>query len=402
MTILMDPLYDAVNSLAARWIKVLPNDATVFSPVSVWPLLAILADAATPAVAAKLQDVLCFTPTEHETLLDAGLRVLRFLDRTRGLDAAVAAWVARALNVKEDWVAQLPAGACGQLTQTAADQAVLDEWARARTQGQLQEFPVQVQPEDQFVLATAVALSMSWVDEFERRPNGHLVAELSGLGSVRTAPGLTVVRVQGQTGEHPAAFDGSVFVDCYLVVGERGVPAASVLGRGLALVRKHGDEPLSPEQVESLAGPCLKKRFAFDENAQPGVPVVNLTTPGFRVKGNHNLVAALGLDAITEPTEHGHFPAITDNPLWVSGGTQAAVARFHQNGFCAAAVSVGLGFGCCASGGRVTILDIKINRPFGFICVERRNRVVTFAGWVTKECVMKNDDDVNGLGNVSE
>lgn len=111
-----DPPAQAINDLAARWIASLPDKATVFSPVGVWPVLAILADAATDDVAAELRAALCLKPSDDANLLHAALDTLEFLACNDALDAAVAVWVSERLGVKEEWLGRLPEGSRGLLT----------------------------------------------------------------------------------------------------------------------------------------------------------------------------------------------------------------------------------------------------------------------------------------------
>ena len=90
-----------------------------------------------------------------------------------------------------------------------------------------------------------------------------------------------------------------------------------------------------------------------------------------------------------------HFPGITDSPLWVNGASQSALARFHSEGFSAAAITTFSGKGAARPRpGRALFLDINIDRPFGFLCIESESKVVAFAGWVTEEEFMDNEDDL--------
>lgn len=391
---------DAINDFAARWIASLPNEATVFSPVGVWPVLAILADAATDEVATGLRQALCFEPSSDNSLVDAAIGTLEFLRRNKAIDAAVGVWVAKVLGVKEAWLARLPEGARGLLTKTPADQDTLDDWTQQHTRKLFKEFPAKVTEDDDFLLASAIALTMVWDREFYRQSDGLLTNSYRGLDLVRSAKGVTVVRIRGDAERRKMRYGPCQYIDCYLVVGNNDAPAADVLSRGLALVREHGDKALKYEEALKLSGPGITTRVDKSyHKADNGDPFVTITTPGFKVSARHDLLDSdvFGLKPATvQPKEEGkHFPEITDSPLSVRGASQEAVARFHEKGFSAAAVTLLRGVGAARPrAGRALFIDVKIDGPFGFLCVEKKTGVVTFAGWVTEKEFTENDDDL--------
>lgn len=418
-TIPIDPPSDAINDLAAHWIASLPDEATVFSPVGVWPVLAILADAATDEVAAELRSALCLEPSDDISLIEAALSVLEFLDRSKLFDAAVAVWVSKALAVKQAWLARLPEQSRGLLTQTSADKAILDEWAQERTRNLFQTFPAEITPADDLVLASAVALNMQWMSKFYRTDDGLLCQDFRGLNYIRTAEDVTVVRIRGRERNEYGNDHGSSRwykpsvppVDCYLVLGTEGAPASEVLSRGLRLVRQYGDRSMSYSKAMALAGPGLTRRLE-ESHKRPdkGQPYVQVVTPGFKVSGDHDLLKndVFGLKSaatLTEEAAH-HFPGITDYPLCVGAAKQSAVARFHKKGFSAAAITIPVLSGATRRKppppSRALFLDVKIDRPFGFLCVEQSTKIVTFAGWVTEDQFMKSDDDLIYEGGDSD
>lgn len=382
-----DPLTDAINDLAARWIASLPDEATVFSPVGVWPLLAIMAETATPAVADELRAVLCFRPADGMGTHQAALIVLDWLQATPGLDGAVGVWVKHALRVKAAWLASMPAGAGGYLT-GSGDQEMLDKWTAKHTHGLIPKFPTSVRGVD-FVLAGSVVVKTQWVDKFDCRSGSSMDRMTQGLDIVRTAEGVTAVRTAGES----KADDGSrADHDVYLVLGEEGESASAVLGKGLTLIRTPAP-PLTYAAAQALKGPGITVRV--EENyhkADNGRPFVFVHTHGFSVRGGHDLLAnpVFGLQRAAKASEN--FPGITDDILFVGSAGQAAVAHFTHTGFTAAAVTYMAGFGCARPiGGRATIIDVKFDRAFGFFSVERKTGVVTFGGWVTQDELKAHD-----------
>lgn len=389
--------FNAVNDLAARWIASLPDKATVFSPVGVWPVLAILADAAADDVKADLEEALCFKASKNRDLVDAALTCLDFLNQNDLLDAAVAVWVAESLGVKEERLARLPKTSRGLLTKTAVGQVALDKWVQERTRNLFTSFPATVRESDDLVLASAVALIMRWQDEFGVW-DGRLLRYGRGLDVIRTAEGITTVRNRGIRIQR--SWKPTPVVDCFLVIAEKGAPAAEVLSRGHALVRQYGDKPMTYEEALKMSGPGLTSK-AVDKHpdADNEKPSITISTPGFKVTANHDLLDnnVFGLKRASNETLEPakHFPGISDSPRWVDSAVQSAVARFHSQGFSAAAITAITDCGAAPPRpGKALLLDINIDRSFGFLCVEPESKVVTFAGWVTEEEFMDNEDDV--------
>jgi hypothetical protein len=99
--------------------------------------------------------------------LDAAGDALKIIGDAEGVDAALGIWAQEAAQVRPDWLSGLPPGAVGQITgNPQVDQPRLDEWARERTRGLIERFPVQTHAELMVILATAVALHTTWKRKF--------------------------------------------------------------------------------------------------------------------------------------------------------------------------------------------------------------------------------------------
>lgn len=380
----VDPLSKAINDLAERWIATLPDKPTVFSPAGVWPILAILADAAEGPVADDLKEALCYHPTDGTRPLEAAIKVLDWLRETPGLNGAIGVWIRRTLNVKEEWLERVPATSRGVL-HGAGDKAKLDMWTREHTEGVIDKFPLEVDDSD-FVLASTIVLQTEWLEEFDCGPKSQLTRTVQGLDVVRSDGEVTVVRLDGKVGESSMRpkHDG------YLVPGFKGEPASTVLGKGLSLIRRT-PKKTTYEQAQRLRGPGISVRqVERHEPPDDGKPFVNVYTHAFEVTGKHDLIGnpAFGLQRVG--ALESHFPGITNGELGINEGIQVSVAKFTESGFSAAAVSVGTGFGCFGDPmGRATCIDVKFNRAYGFLAIERKTGVVTFGGWVTKDVLTR-------------
>ncbi|MGW6703639.1 serpin family protein [Streptomyces sp. NPDC054956] len=384
---------EAVNRLTARWAAKWPADTaegTVFTAAGVWPLLAALADGADGPARAELEQALGIPA---DTAAGAARELLAALDGVRGLRAATGLWARRDLPLEERWLAGLPEGAHGTLTGDAdTDREALDGWAAEHTAGLIGRMPVKTDRSTDLVLASALALRLKWEKPFTERP----VRPLRGPWNGRALRGLTVthafperVRVaRGRSGPVtllavPSA-PGTCGADVHLLLGEAGACPAEVLTTGIAEVTGALASSTAAELPDGDAGPGLSLRTV--DSARPE-PVVQIVTVAFEIKAEHDLLEHAELFGLRSAAGGaGHFPGISAAPLAVGSARQAAMARFHAEGFEGAAVtSVGM-----LRGGaprklpyRVRRAEFEISRPFGFLAVDRSSGLVLFAGWVT-------------------
>lgn len=125
-------------------------------------------------------------------------------------------------------------------------------------------------------------------------------------------------------------------------------------------------------------------------------PWLNIETVAFEVQAEHDLLAPAGLFGLASAsdTRTGHFPGVSSEPLAVGSARQSAVARFHAEGFEAAAVtSIGMvGAGIPRFKYRVRRAQVAFHRPFGFLAVHRTSRLVLAAGWVADPVLHEEGD----------
>ncbi|GAA2342505.1 serpin family protein [Dactylosporangium salmoneum] len=344
---------ERANRLTAAWAATLPGDgATVLSGAGVYPLLALLGGAADGPAADELRAV---APTP--------------LDLPASVRAAVGLWARAGVPLTPAWRALV----AGLLT---ADRGPLDRWASESTGGLIPAMPIQIEDDTRLVLAGALAIDTAWAVPFldgpmpvERGPwEGRRLSGLSrradtpaGLATADTAAGpLTLATVAG-------ADD----LDVVLVIGEEGRGPGALLPAAVAAFRAPGELRTD--------GPGVM----VQESVMPGF---RLELPRFTVRADHDLLAhaeVFGLRTAAD-NSRGHFPGIADEPLAVSAAAQAAVATFTAEGFRAAAVTA---FGIAAGAGFFTksrMVQVRFDRPFGFLAVHRPSGLVLFAGWVAE------------------
>ncbi|MFJ8159635.1 serpin family protein [Streptomyces sp. NPDC096136] len=384
----------AVNRLTARWAAEAGGDAagTVFTAAGVWPLLAPLADGAAGPARAELAEALGL-PAERAA--GAARELLAALEGVRGLRAATGLWTRADLALEAAWLERLAPGSHGVLSGDAeAGHTALDAWADRRTDGLVERMPVALTDGPngtRLVLASALTLRTRWIQPFTEwrggasegpwagRPLRMLHRSTALLDRARVAQGpagaVTLLEVVGDTG-----------VDVHLVLGEPGARPGGVLGTGIEAVTRA--RPAVPASLlpEGRPGPGLDVATVLA--LTPG-PRLAVRAPVFEVRGEHDLLERarlFGLETARD-TARGHFPGISSQPLAVGSARQSAVARFHAEGFEAAAVTaVSVAVGCGVPPRiryRTRRAEVTFDRPFGFLAVHRTSRLVLAAGWVT-------------------
>ncbi|MFC8131153.1 serpin family protein [Streptomyces sp. NPDC057302] len=380
----------AVNALTARWAQTAPTGSgTVFSAAGVWPLLAFLAAGADGGARQELTEAVGLPAGQAA---GAARHMLASLDAMRGVDAAVGMWTGRTLELREEWLADIPLGALGVLTgDPEADASALDAWASKRTGGQIDRMPLRPDGNTEFVLASALALRTEWFRPFtegllwpESGPwEGRGLAALHRTTSLLDRVGVawtpagtvTELKVLGDTG-----------IDVHLLLGEDGMSPGQVLGAGVDILARTRAVLPGTRLPYGDAGPGLSVRRV--RHPRPTPPTLNVTTVPFSVSARHDLLdqsPLFGLTTATTDKEEGHFPGIGSRPLKIQNGAQAATATFGALGFRAATVAA---FAMTASGVPeerylTTEVDATFDRPFGFLAVHRTSRLVLAAGWVT-------------------
>jgi serine protease inhibitor len=384
----MNETVSAVNALTAAWAQ-RTRQGTVFSAAGVWPLLAFLAEGA----AGPARDELTRAVGLQADQAAAGAReLLGGLASMHGVGAALGLWTDRALELDGRWAAGLPADAHGVLAaDPAASQEALDAWAAERTEGLVERMPVRLAESARMVLATALALHTEWRQPFLEtvlRPG-------SGPWRDRTLAGLRRSSVRPDRIGVAAGPDGRVTtlkvpggnaLDVHLLLGEEGMAPGQVLHTGIGVLERTLPVTTGGRLPYGPAGPGVAVERL--PSATPDPVRLDVTTVGFQVRADHDLLQLHGLFGLSTAADarEGHFPGISAAPLAIGAAGQSAVAEFGPLGFRAAAVTAVL----AAPGGgpprhrhESTVVRATFDRPFGFLAVHRDSRLILAAGWVT-------------------
>lgn len=250
-----------VHRLTARWAADV-EDATVFSAVGVWPLLAFLADGAAELTREELAEALGVPAGEAAYMARELLETLESMD---GLDSALGLWTRETLEPRKEWLAGLPTEAHGVLSgDLGADQKSLDAWAASRTGGLVDAMPVELTPLTELVLASALVLRTTWEVPFVG-DYGHWLGGVDRAGLSRTTEGLddlAVARIPAGKVTR-VVVRGDNGVDVHLLLGEEEMAAGQVLGAGLDCL---------DGSLKATAGERLKKGDAGPGSTCPGCP----------------------------------------------------------------------------------------------------------------------------------
>ncbi|MFD5142149.1 serpin family protein [Streptomyces sp. NPDC058401] len=382
----------AVNALTSRWAgHAADGTGTVFTAAGVWPLLALLADGAAGPARSELEEALGISAG---TAAGAARELLASLDGVRGLRAATGLWTRRDLPLEAAWSDRLPAGTRGTLTgDEDTDRKALDAWAADRTGGLVEKMPVPVTDGTLFVLASALALRLRWIQPFTPWPT-WIDEGPWAAGSVGTVQGLsrsTALLDRARVAHAPTGpvtlleVVGNGGVDVHLVLGEPQARPGQTLRAGIAAVTRAIPSTGASLLPEGNPGPGLRIDQVPSVDRQPWL---SIATVAFEVQAEHDLLASAGLFGLRSASDArtGHFPGISRRPLAVGSARQSAVARFHAEGFEAAAVTAigAVGAGAPRFKYRVRRAQVAFHRPFGFLAVHRTSRLVLAAGWVAE------------------
>ncbi|MDO3646717.1 serpin family protein [Nocardia mangyaensis] len=365
----------AANALTERWSATFAAGDAVVSGAGLWPLLAVLAGAAGGGARAELADAV---GVRAEDAHPAGLELLRALDESREVSTAIGTWVRPGLELRPEWVHSMPVGTVGVL----GDQAVLDAWARDHTHGLIERFPLRVTPETVLAVATALVARTQWVQPFEPREfapetgpwQGH-----RGPGLRRFSRGDRSVSILGEDVTRVVVTGRGEF-DVHLLISADGPR------RGLAAGIAALDDAIAVRTdppVDSIA-PCLTVRRVESWGGGNGT---SLILPPFEVRSAHDLTDQAALFGLTTALDgsRGHFPGLSDTPLALNAAAQHVLARFDATGFEAAAVTaVAMAVAGMPRKQWSTITSVTIDRPFGFLAVDRASGLVLVAGQVTE------------------
>lgn len=376
----------AVNALTAAWARRADDESFVLSGAGLWPLLGILATSADEPGRSELAGAV---GVPADDALAAAALVLATMDQADGVDAALGLWAQRAARIRPEWRDSLAADTYGELAgDPAVDQPMLDAWARDRTHGLIEKFPIKISPQMLLTIATALAVRTTWQHRFSDArlaPSQGLWRGRELAGLTRTTPDVDDVRV-ADTPAGPVTITslaGDNGLDVHLVLGEPEQAPGAVVPAAI--------DAIGDGQAARSGYALLAAGSPGGPEVAPGVSVVAASRPGlqvetvrFSVTSDHDLMRTAELFGLTTVSGPGtHFSRIGEVGLKVDEARQSAVAIFSALGFEAAAVTAIAMRGVAMPRRDARALAVAYDRPFGFVATHRSTGLVLFAGWVT-------------------
>lgn len=317
----------------------------VASPLGAWLLVALCAPLAKGPQRCELSEVLGTEP-EEAAALAAGLAA----EPHPVVGSGVAVWSGPELDTDElaAWKADLPASV---ETGKIPEQATLDAWTKARTLGLIDHFPLERDPADLLVMATALATRVSWARAFDLVPASAL-----GSSSLWTPRLRQALHAPAGDSRHPAFIadtDAAGTVAVHTGLARSGLQVTSVIaGPDVATADVLGAAH-DIAIAEAVRPGTVARRSLFDLPLGEG-PLWTITEeranttspdgreqrygavlPAWSARSNHNLNdPALGYPAtaaaLAETLHLGEYRYRAQ---------QTAMARYTRLGFEAAAVT---------------------------------------------------------------
>ena len=376
----------AVSRYAERFHAPAGSSHHVASPFGGWLLLALAAPAAVGADRARLEEALGVPVDLAAEAAD------RLLDEPHPVVAsAAAAWHQRAVETDalRGWLAGLPDAVERGDVPT---QAVADAWARSRTNGLIEAFPVEITPLVVLVLASALATKVSWQRPFEVVPAASLgpsdwaTALQRVLRSPESGHDCYIAQTEraGRVAVHTARAEAGLAVTS--VIADPGVATADVLAAAHEAAARTAtrtslfDLPLGDSPLWSIAE-AASHRGGRQEDC---VAVL----PAWSARSDHELagVAGLGFDDAA-----GALIALMPKGDYEYEARQSAYARYSREGFEAAAVTaVGIRLAAAFGGEGVRrTATLRFGHPYAVVATVESDDspwdgLPVFSAWVAE------------------
>ena len=336
---------DALAAYAERLHAAAGPDHHVVSALGAWLLVALCAPLADDGAQSELAEVLGADPME------AAQFAAELLSQPHPVVGAGAGlWVAPAVTtpVMERWRDGLPPRVT---TGDIPSQEAIDAWANERTQGLIDRFPIQMDPDLVCLLATALATKVSWDIPFELVDAADLAPSpwAASLSCVLQSPDrdprhrqyISETDRAGTVGVHLAGARGGLLVGS-VIAADPEVAPADVLAAAHSIVIAEARTPHSVARRSLFDLPLGYGAVwaIFEEQVETKATdgreeVVTAVLPAWSADTTVDLDRQdLGLPAAARIIKQA-----LGLPKLIYEAKQAAVARYTAIGFEAAAVS---------------------------------------------------------------
>ena len=339
----------------------------VYSPISLWFALAMLAETTDGDSRQEILDALGAEDVEQlRSWADSLWHDLYTDDGTASVLLGTSMWLNQGVDFNQgtlDILAEHYYAASYQapMGTDAADQALTD-WTAEQTRGLIGSDGkvLETTPDTLMVLASTLYAMGRWSDEFQPENNTDDV--------------FTAADGTEQLAEFMHRTDDSTFLR------REGYQAAYLYTTAAQVLFVLPDEGVSPRDL--LADPDLLGSLDFeDEDAVYGE--VQWSLPKFDVRSDLDLkptLSGLGITSVLDPEAADFSPLTSLEPVWLDQAKQIARVQVDELGFQAAAVTLLAASGAGAPPEDPKICVMDLDRPFLFVI--RSGDAVLFAGVV--------------------
>ena len=339
----------------------------VYSPVSLWFALAMLAETVDGDSRREILDALGAEDLEQlRWWADILWHALYTDNGTAAVLLGTSLWLNEGMDYRQDTVDSLAehyyAGSYRVPMGTDEADDALSAWTAERTNGLIGSDGkvLETTPDTLMVLASTLYAMGRWSDEFRAENNTDDV--------------FTAADGTEQMAEFMHRTDDSTFLR------REGYQAAYLYTTAAQVVFVLPDEGVSPRDL--LADPDLLGSLDFeDEDAIYGE--VQWSLPKFDVRSDLDLkptLKGLGVTSVLNPEAADFSPLTSLEPVWLDQAKQIARVQVDELGFQAAAVTLMAASGAGGPPEDPKICVMDLDRPFLFVI--RSGDAVLFAGVV--------------------
>ena len=339
----------------------------VYSPISLWFALAMLAETTDGDSRREILDALGAEDVEQLwEWADSLWHALYTDDGTAAVLLGTSMWLDRGVDFNQDTLDALAehyyAGSYQMPMGTGeADQALAD-WTAEQTRGLIgaEGKVLETTPDTLMVLASTLYAMGRWVNEFQPENN---------TDDIFTAADGTQQQTEFMHRTEDANF-----------IRREGYQAAALNSTAGQVVFVLPDEGVAPRDL--LADPdFLGSLDVYGEDGIYGE--VQWSLPKFDVSSDLDLkstLTGLGITSVLDPEASDFSPLTSTEPVWLDQAKQIARVQVDEQGFQAAAVTLlaMAGGGAPEDDPRICVMDL--DRPFLFVI--RSGDAVLFAGVV--------------------
>lgn len=339
----------------------------VYSPISLWFTLAMLAETTEGDSRQEILDALGAENVEQlRSWADSLWHGLYTDDGAASVLLGTSMWLDQGVDFKQDTLDILAehyyaASYQAPMGTDAADQALTD-WTAEQTKGLIGSDGkvLETTPDTLMVLASTLYVMGRWNTEFQPEDNTDDI--------------FTAADGTEQQAEFMHRTENAYFLR------REGYQAASLHNSAGEVVFVLPDEGVSPREL--LADlEFLGSLDVYGDDSAYGE--VRWSVPKFDVGSDLDLkstLAGLGITSVLDPAASDFSPLTGTEPVWLDQATQIARVKVDEQGIVAAAVTLlGLGDGAPEVDPQLCIMDL--DRPFLFV-IRSNNDVNLFVGVV--------------------